>query len=230
MRHAAALLVLLALSFTSADRYSFANIFGGEEAPEVPEADTNLDDRDIEQIEGAVENMAAQFKDQLKEHITEQVRASKAGGSKLAQSRIAGPQVALQAAVHNNQYEKVAKLLADGVDPNGPGPTALTPLHAAADGGYKDVVDILLAHNASVDAQGPDNASPLHLAAHKGRARVTDLLLAEGADVHATLGNSGATPLYLASEMGHTRVVSRVSSSDPNPRSEFLTSLTVVDL
>ena len=97
MRHATTLLTILALS-VSAERYSFANIFGSEEEPEEPVA--ALDDNDMEQIEGAVENMAAQFKEQLKEHISEQVRASKAGGSKLAQSRIAGPQVALQAAVH----------------------------------------------------------------------------------------------------------------------------------
>ena len=160
MRHATTLLTILALS-VSAERYSFANIFGSEEEPEEPVA--ALDDNDMEQIEGAVENMAAQFKEQLKEHISEQVRASKAGGSKLAQSRIAGPQVALQAAVHNNQYEKVAKLLSDGVDPNGPGPTALTPLHAAADGGFKDVVDILLAHNASVDGKPTGIEPPPHV-------------------------------------------------------------------
>ena len=91
-------------------------------------------------------------------------------------------------AAAQNQYEKVAKLLAGGEDPNTQLPTGMTPLHSAVSEGYKDVVGLLLAHNASVDAIGPHGVTPLHLAAHRGRASVAELLLGEGAAVDALAG------------------------------------------
>ena len=181
--------------------------FGAFGAMPDPEGDAGLDEREEQQIETAAANMASQFEAQLKQHITEQVKASKAGGSKLAQSRVAGPSMHLHAAAGNNQYEKVAKLLASGADVNAAHPAALSALHVACEGGYRDVVDLLLAHNASVTAVGPDDETPLHLAAQKGRFSVTELLLREGADTEALTVGMGATPLYLASQMGHTRVV-----------------------
>ena len=80
--------------------------FGAFGAMPDPEGDAGLDEREEQQIETAAANMASQFEAQLKQHITEQVKASKAGGSKLAQSRVAGPSMHLHAAAGNNQYEK----------------------------------------------------------------------------------------------------------------------------
>ena len=171
------------------------------------EFDVELDDAELDSIDSSVESLAESFKEQVKHHIQEQVKARKLSTSKFSQSKVAVQHSALHVAAAQNQYEKVAKLLASGEDPNTQLPTGMTPLHSAASEGYKDIVGLLLANNASVDALGPHGATALHLAAHRGRASVTELLLREGAAVNALAGSFATTPLYMASEMGHTRVV-----------------------
>ena len=174
---------------------------------ELDDAELELDDAELDSIDSSVESLAESFKEQVKHHIQEQVKARKLSTSKFSQSKVAVQHSALHVAAAQNQYEKVAKLLASGEDPNTQLPTGMTPLHSAASEGYKDVVGLLLANNASVDALGPHGATALHLAAHRGRASVTELLLREGAAVNALAGSFATTPLYMASEMGHTRVV-----------------------
>ena len=171
------------------------------------QAELELDAAELDSIDSSVESLAESFKEQVKHHIQEQVKARKLATSKFSQSKVAIQHSALHVAAAQNQYEKVAKLLASGEDPNTQLPTGMTPLHSAASEGYKDIVGLLLANNASVDALGPHGATALHLAAHRGRASVTELLLREGADVNALAGSFAQTPLYMASEMGHTRVV-----------------------
>lgn len=173
----------------------------------VAESELELDAAELDSIDSSVESLAESFKEQVKHHIQEQVKARKLATSKFAQSKVAIQHSALHVAAAQNQYEKVAKLLASGEDPNTQLPTGITPLHSAASEGYKDIVGLLLANNASVDALGPHGATALHLAAHRGRASVTELLLREGAEVNALAGSFAQTPLYMASEMGHTRVV-----------------------
>ena len=185
----------------------FQSFMGGAEQSN---NDGDLDEQERAHIDGAVQQLAAQFKAQLTEHITEQVRAAKSGESKLGLSKVAPRISELQHAVANNQYEKAVKLLEDGADPNTASPSLMTPLHTAAEAGYKDCADVLLLHNATVNARGPDDATPLHLAALKGRASVTELLLREGADTEARMSSRQQTPLWVACEMGHTRVVTRL--------------------
>ena len=123
-------------------------VFGENDATAEPEhatyddeaASASLDERDLEQIEGAVENMAQQFKAQLTEHITEQMRQSKLGSSKLGQSQVASKSVGLHMAVSNNQYEKVVKLLESGSDPNAATASGMSPLHVASEEGNLQVV------------------------------------------------------------------------------------------
>jgi NF-kappa-B inhibitor-like protein 2 len=63
-----------------------------------------------------------------------------------------------------------------------------TPLHEAANHGYKDIVDLLLSHGANIDDKGGidcDGVTPLHDAASNGCMDVMELLLTRGADITA---------------------------------------------
>ena len=66
----------------------------------------------------------------------------------------------------------------------------MTPLHAAAYNGYKDVAELLLANKADVNAKDSDGMTPLHMAASNGHKDVAELLLANKAEVNART-NSG---------------------------------------
>jgi len=211
---AAALPLLLALSPAAAEEIEI-NPFGGwdelrsEDGELIGDlnGDGKLDEHELAQIEEAAQTMSEQFKAQLKAHLAERFRMHKDGGSKLKRSRVASMEMALHSAAADNQYEVVERLLAKGADPDGgyPEQGVASPLHAAAEGGFKDLVDLLLEHNATVDAKGPGGATPLHLAARKGRASVVELLLRNGAATDES--GIGGSALYVAAEMGHTLVV-----------------------
>ena len=78
----------------------FAGMFNDAESDETDEGgemavDVNtqgeahdLNSDDLEGIEGVVQDMKAQFEDQIRHHVTAQVAAHKKGLSKMAQSRI----------------------------------------------------------------------------------------------------------------------------------------------
>ena len=176
-----------------------------------------LNEMEKAQIDNTVTQLAAQITDKLKGHLTEEMKAQK-HKSKLGSSRIS-PTSELYMAAANNQFERAAKLLSEGTDPDAVGPQGIMALHSAAEQGYKDIVDLLLAYNASVNAPGPNGVTPLHMAAQKGRNSVTELLLREGAFVEATTAEQLVTPLYLASEMGHTRVVTRLLETNASSSS-----------
>ena len=194
----AVVIVVLGLLALRADA-AFGDVYEPDEEAEAgefeAEAELELDDAELDSIDSSVESLAESFKEQVKHHIQEQVKARKAT-SKFSQSKVAIQHSSLHVAAAQNQYEKVAKLLASGEDPNTQLPTGMTPLHSAASEGYKDVVGLLLANNASVDALGPHGATALHLAAHRGNvagrnsdyANILDKLVFKD-DVVANSGN-----------------------------------------
>ena len=77
-----------------------------------------------------------------------------------------------------------------------------TAMHAAAEGGYTDLVSLLLEHDADVDSRNGPNWTPLHLASFSGRLSAGQCLLDHGADINARDGN-GSTPLCDAARKGH---------------------------
>jgi ankyrin repeat protein len=80
----------------------------------------------------------------------------------------------------------------------------VTPLQAAARGGYKAIVEFLLSNGADVNAKDQQFATPLHWAAYGGYNSTVALLLASGADVKAIA--AGGKPLDYAVSGGHKDV------------------------
>ena len=68
-------------------------------------------------------------------------------------------------------------LLAHIADVNAKDNNGMTPLHFAADGGYKDVVELLLHSKADVHTKTHDGKTALQLA---GRKDVAELLRRQG--------------------------------------------------
>lgn len=62
-----------------------------------------------------------------------------------------------------------------------------TPLHLAAEHGYREIAEPLIRHGADVMARDEgDNATPLHWASQNGHLEVVRLLVESGAGVNAT--------------------------------------------
>jgi len=111
---------------------------------------------------------------------------------------------ALLDAVRKGDLVAVGELLKDNPDMavgKSFGPE--TPLHLAAEKGYKDIAESLLAHGAPVNAENWDGNGyrPLHSAVLFRRKPLVELLLAHGADVNAK-NDKGETPLHLAAWNG----------------------------
>jgi ankyrin repeat protein len=68
-----------------------------------------------------------------------------------------------------------------------------TPLHIAAEMGYRNLAELLLANDADVNARNKESWTPLHWAAERGEKIAAELLLARGTDGDATNIPSGAT-------------------------------------
>jgi ankyrin repeat protein len=67
-------------------------------------------------------------------------------------------------------------LLERGADVNAKNTKALTPLHAAAMAGDKEMVALLIANGADINARSEDGWTPLHLASQKQHPEVVELL------------------------------------------------------
>ena len=58
--------------------------------------------------------------------------------------------------------------------------TGTTPLHAAEQGGYKDLVQLLLANKSDVNAKDNEGRTPSHYAATTSHSDVAELLREHG--------------------------------------------------
>ncbi|MBT0773876.1 ankyrin repeat domain-containing protein [Kineosporia sp. J2-2] len=122
----------------------------------------------------------------------------------------------LHYAAADGDAAEVARLLAEGADPNQPDAVRFTPLHFAAQEQHPEVVALLI--SAGADTRGTDRwgNTPLWRAiftAH-GRREAADALLARGADPDAA-NSVGISPRRLAERMGLTGVLSPVTASIP---------------
>ena len=83
----------------------------------------------------------------------------------------------------------------------------LTPLHAAARYGCKEVCELLIRCGSNVNIQATDGNTPLHCAACNNMFNVCVLLLSKGANISMT-NNHTETPLVLARMFSDPRTVS----------------------
>ena len=108
-----------------------------------------------------------------------------------------------QAIVHG-ETETVRKSIARGVDVNGRGMHAITPLMAAAGAGRTDICELLVAHGADVNGHN-DSASVLMMAAGSRNEQVVRFILKAGADKSWT-NAIGQTAEFQARQRGLTNI------------------------
>ena len=112
-------------------------------------------------------------------------------------------------AAETGDADRVAELLAAGVDPHAAGRPRATALHVAAYRGHQQVAQLLLDRGADANAQTHleyGYSGPLHGAAGGGDVELARLLIKHGAVVD--LGDRwGCAPLHGAAECGHVEMV-----------------------
>jgi ankyrin repeat protein len=108
---------------------------------------------------------------------------------------------AMHVAVHANNLELTAKLIAAGANVNARTETQRTPLHMFSMGFGDDeaaaVAQLLIDANANVNAVDQDGDTPCHRAAFCGYGKALEIMIATGANVHAR-NSMGRTPLFHA--------------------------------
>ncbi|MBD0391581.1 ankyrin repeat domain-containing protein [Wolbachia endosymbiont of Pentalonia nigronervosa] len=81
-----------------------------------------------------------------------------------------------------------------------------TPLHIAAEQGFKDEAELLLKHRADINAKDIRGNTPLHSAIVSKCEGIIEVLLKNGADINAN-GIRHCTPLHVAVEQGYESIV-----------------------
>ncbi|XP_053705235.1 histone-lysine N-methyltransferase EHMT1 isoform X3 [Synchiropus splendidus] len=112
------------------------------------------------------------------------------------------------------ELKKVLLMLVDGIDPNFKmeAQSKRTPLHAAAEGGYKDICHMLVQAGANLDMCDEDQRTPLMDACENNHMQTVTYLLRAGASVkHKDI--EGFTCLHLAAKSGHYSIVEYLLST-----------------
>ncbi|HEV3144591.1 MAG TPA: ankyrin repeat domain-containing protein, partial [Gemmataceae bacterium] len=104
----------------------------------------------------------------------------------------------LDIAASSCQVDLADVLLLAGADPNARHPEfQVTPLHAAAARGCREIVVMLLNHKADVNARDKGGRTPMHYACSKNEVEAAEALLSDGARINEA-DNEGNSPLHLA--------------------------------
>uniref|UniRef100_A0A3B4TFC1 Euchromatic histone-lysine N-methyltransferase 1b n=1 Tax=Seriola dumerili TaxID=41447 RepID=A0A3B4TFC1_SERDU len=106
------------------------------------------------------------------------------------------------------ELKRVLLMLVDGIDPNFKmeSQNKRTPLHAAAEGGHKDICHMLVQAGANLDMCDEDQRTPLMEACENNHMETVLYLLRAGASAsHKDV--EGFTCLHLAAKSGHYNIV-----------------------
>ncbi|WP_374699517.1 ankyrin repeat domain-containing protein [Wolbachia endosymbiont (group A) of Limnophora tigrina] len=115
----------------------------------------------------------------------------------------------LLTAAAQGDLDKVTNLIEQGaeVEAKDKDKDNKTPLHLAAEGGYKIVVDFLLSNGANIEAKdNKDGWTPLHYAVMKGHSEIVQLLLDRGANINSKAYN-GREPIHAAVQFNQAHLV-----------------------
>lgn len=107
------------------------------------------------------------------------------------------------------KFTNAARILIDhGADVNTWSNIGTTPLHRAADKGYKEIINLLLERGAKVNKRDNYGDTPLHLAVANGKIEkeIIKLLLDAGANVELKNGDD-ETPLEVAAMNGNKQML-----------------------
>lgn len=91
------------------------------------------------------------------------------------------------------------------------GPSELTPLHMAINGGNQDMAQMLVDAGADVNAKSREGKTPLYQAVARADAELTSMLLRHGAQVWQLV--QGQTALQIAQAAGYTDIVAELNRS-----------------
>lgn len=80
-----------------------------------------------------------------------------------------------------------------------------TPLHFAANGGFRDICDFLIFNGSKIDATNFESWTPLHFACNMGYTDIVESFLDKGAHINSRTAGK-LTPLHIASRNGHRKV------------------------